>query len=78
MTDVRLVLAYLGLSLRELVYKFKEKTLKLFKLILLSKRVLFFGQKVERLSAYQYSLVSLIPELSQHLEDVGSPLIDTY
>jgi hypothetical protein len=37
---------------------------------------LFFGQKVERLSAYQYGLVSLIPELLRQIDDVGSPLLD--
>ncbi|KAJ3276187.1 late secretory pathway protein avl9 [Terramyces sp. JEL0728] len=43
-------------------------------------KILFFGHKVERLSAYQYSLVSLFPglsnltsELLRHLQDVGSP-----
>ncbi|KAJ3056596.1 late secretory pathway protein avl9 [Rhizophlyctis rosea] len=63
----------MGISLRELVYKFKQRTLQIFKLLLLEKRVLFFGQKVERLSAYQYSLVSLVPDLLRHLENVGSP-----
>ncbi|KAJ1562779.1 late secretory pathway protein avl9, partial [Cladochytrium tenue] len=64
---------YTGISLREVVNKFKQKTLQLFKLLLLEKRVLFFGQKVERLSSYQYGLVSLVPELLRSLQDVGSP-----
>eukprot|EP00842_Homolaphlyctis_polyrhiza_P005943 jgi/Hompol1/634/HPOL_004247-RA len=67
---------HMGISLRELIYKFRQKTLQLVKLLLLGKRILFFGQKVERLSAYQYGLISLIPELLRHLEDVGSPAID--
>ncbi|KAI8914635.1 transport protein Avl9-domain-containing protein [Gorgonomyces haynaldii] len=69
---------YMGFSLRELVYKFRLKTLQLVKLILLQKRILFFGHSVERLSAYQYALVSLIPELSRHLEDVGSPKLERH
>ncbi|KND03769.1 uncharacterized protein SPPG_01226 [Spizellomyces punctatus DAOM BR117] len=64
---------YMGISLRELVNKFKQKTLQLFKLLFLEKRILFFGSKVERLSAYQYSLVSLIPELLRGLRDAGAP-----
>lgn len=52
---------HMGVSLREFIFKFRQKALQLFKLLLLGKRVLFFGRKVERLSAYQYSLISLIP-----------------
>ncbi|KAJ3306091.1 Unconventional myosin-Ie, partial [Blyttiomyces sp. JEL0837] len=66
---------YPGISLRELVNRFKLKTLQLFKLMLLEKRVLFYGQKVERLSSYQYSLVSLVPDLLRCLQDVGSPVL---
>ena len=81
---------YMGLSLRELVFKFRQKTLQLFKLLLLGKRILFFGHKVERLSAYQYSLISLIPgsnvtignslyvELLRNLHDVGSPMLSNF
>ncbi|EGF77599.1 hypothetical protein BATDEDRAFT_91587 [Batrachochytrium dendrobatidis JAM81] len=58
---------YSGISLRELLFKFRHKTLQL---------ILVFGQKVERLSAYQYGLISLFPELLRHLEDVGSPELD--
>ncbi|KAI8899329.1 transport protein Avl9-domain-containing protein [Globomyces pollinis-pini] len=64
---------FMGVSLRELVFTFKAKTLQLFKLLLLGKRVLFFGHKVERLSAYQYGLISMVPELLRNLQDVGSP-----
>ncbi|KAI8924267.1 transport protein Avl9-domain-containing protein [Entophlyctis helioformis] len=67
---------YMGISLRELLFKFRHKTLQLLKLLILGKRVLFFGQKVERLSGYQYGLISLVPELLRHLEDVGSPALD--
>ncbi|KAI8913023.1 transport protein Avl9-domain-containing protein [Powellomyces hirtus] len=64
---------YMGISLRELIYKFRQKTLQLYKLLFLEKRILFFGQKVERLSAYQYSLISLIPDMLRNLQDAGSP-----
>ena len=66
----------MGISLREIIHQLKQKTLVLLKLLLLEKRILFFGQKVERLSAYQYGLVSLVPELLRHLEDVGAPFLE--
>lgn len=69
---------FLGISLREMVHKFKDKTLKLLKLILLEKRLLFFGHKVESIASFQYGLVSLIPELFRHLEDVASPSLDWF
>ncbi|KAJ3346488.1 late secretory pathway protein avl9 [Entophlyctis luteolus] len=64
-----------SISLRELVNKFKQKTLQLLKLLLLEKRVLFYGPKVEPLSSYQYSLISLMPDLLRHLHDVGAPTL---
>ncbi|KAI8588358.1 transport protein Avl9-domain-containing protein [Geranomyces variabilis] len=64
---------YMGISLRELIHKFRQKTLQLYKLLFLEKRILFFGSKVERLSAYQYSLISLIPDMLRNLQDAGSP-----
>lgn len=65
-----------GISLREIVIRFRRSTLQIFKLLLLGKRVLFFGHKVERLSAYQYGFISMVPQLQMHLEDVGSPLLE--
>ncbi|KAK9703210.1 hypothetical protein K7432_010851 [Basidiobolus ranarum] len=64
---------YLGISLQGLVRKFKSKTLVLFKLLLLEKRVMFYGHPVENLCAFQYALVSLIPGLLSHLQECGSP-----
>ena len=61
-----------------MIHSFKHKMLMLFKCLLLEKRILFFGQKVERLSCYQYGLVSLIPELLRNIEDVGSPFLDNF
>ncbi|KAG0022305.1 late secretory pathway protein avl9 [Entomortierella chlamydospora] len=67
----------MGTSLRELVKKFKYKVLVLLKLLLLEKRVIFFGYPVETLCTYQYSLISLIPGLLKSLQDTGSPLLDS-
>ncbi|KAF9539404.1 late secretory pathway protein avl9 [Mortierella hygrophila] len=67
----------MGTSLRELVKKFKYKVLVLLKLLLLEKRVIFFGYPVETLCTYQYSLMSLVPGLLKSLQDTGSPLLDS-
>ncbi|KAF9916595.1 late secretory pathway protein avl9 [Lobosporangium transversale] len=67
----------MGTSLGELVKKFKYKVLVLLKLLLLEKRVIFFGYPVETLCTYQYSLISLIPGLLKSLQDTGSPLLDS-
>ncbi|KAF8318471.1 hypothetical protein DL93DRAFT_2054522 [Clavulina sp. PMI_390] len=58
---------------RELVYTFRHRTLMLLKLLMLQKKVMFYGHPVERLCTYQYSLISLIPGLMMALEDCGSP-----
>ncbi|KAF9315655.1 late secretory pathway protein avl9 [Podila horticola] len=67
----------MGTSLRELVKKFKYKVLVLLKLLLLERRVIFFGYPVETLCTYQYSLMSLVPGLLKALQDTGSPLLDS-
>ncbi|TPX42420.1 hypothetical protein SeMB42_g05127, partial [Synchytrium endobioticum] len=66
---------YMGISLREMIFKFRTKLLQLFKLFLLEKRILFFGARVEKVCLYQYGLVGLIPELLRNLRDVGSPAL---
>ncbi|KAI9244452.1 transport protein Avl9-domain-containing protein [Sporodiniella umbellata] len=68
---------YMGTCLRELVYMFKSKTLTMLKLLLLEKRILFYGYPVERLCTFQYSLISLVPGLLRNLKDSGSPELDT-
>lgn len=68
---------YMGTSLRELIYKWRFKTLMLVKLLLLQRKIMFFGYPVERLCTYQYSLISLIPDLLFNLADAGSPALDT-
>lgn len=50
-----------GTSLRELVHKFRHRTLVLLKMLLLQKRIMLYGYPVEMLCTYQYSLVSLVP-----------------
>ncbi|KAI7852856.1 AVL9/DENND6 domain-containing protein [Circinella umbellata] len=68
---------YMGTSLRELIHKFKSKTLILLKLLLLEKRILFYGYPVERLCTFEYSLMSLVPGLLRSLQDSGDPELDT-
>ncbi|KAL8278586.1 hypothetical protein RQP46_009078 [Phenoliferia psychrophenolica] len=69
---------YMGTSLRELVHKFRFKTLMLLKLLMLQRRTMFYAAHtpIESLCTFQYSLVSLIPSLLTHLEDSASPKLD--
>ncbi|GAA5967954.1 hypothetical protein JCM3765_005558 [Sporobolomyces pararoseus] len=68
---------YMGTFLRELVYKFRFKTLMLLKLLMLQRRVLFYSTTttVEQLCTFQYSLVALIPLLLTSLQDSASPTL---
>ncbi|RDW76694.1 putative Avl9 protein [Aspergillus mulundensis] len=68
----------LGLSLREMIHDYKYQTLVLFKALLLQPKMLFFGSRCERLCMIQFSLVSLIPGLMNHLQDCADPSFDTY
>ncbi|KKK20989.1 hypothetical protein ARAM_000629 [Aspergillus rambellii] len=68
----------LGLSLREMIHEFKYQTLVLFKALLLQPKMLFFGTRCERLCMIQFSLISLIPGLMNHLQDCADPAFDTY
>ncbi|KAJ5158318.1 Late secretory pathway protein AVL9 [Penicillium coprophilum] len=68
----------LGLSLREMIHEFKFQTLVLFKALLLQPKMLFFGTRCERLCMIQFSLISLIPGLLNHLQDCADPAFDTY
>lgn len=69
---------YVGMSLRELVYRLRSKVLVLLKALLLEKRIIFFSNDTELLCASQFSLVSLIPALMDYLDDCGSPLLCKY
>lgn len=71
--ELREGVMYMGTSLRELIFKFRFKTLMLVKLLLLQKRIMFFGYPVEKLCVYEYTLVSLIPGLLLSLSDCSSP-----
>ncbi|CBQ68417.1 conserved hypothetical protein [Sporisorium reilianum SRZ2] len=77
MSHDRETVMYMGTSLRELVHKWRFKTLMLVKLLLLQRRVMFFGYPVEQLCNYQYSLVSLLPGLLLSLHDAGDPNLHT-
>ena len=54
---------YVGLSARDFVIHFKQRSLVLFKLILLEKKVLFFKSPVRELSSHILTLLSLFPGL---------------
>ncbi|CAO1622135.1 unnamed protein product [Sympodiomycopsis kandeliae] len=71
--ELREGVMYMGTSLRELIFKFRFKTLILVKLLLLQKRIMFFGYPVEKLCVFEYTLVSLIPGLLLSLSDCSSP-----
>ncbi|KAL0579872.1 hypothetical protein V5O48_002119 [Marasmius crinis-equi] len=64
---------YMGTSLRSLVQTFRHRTLILVKALMIQRRIMFTSHPVERLCTFQYSLVSLLPDLLQTLDDCGSP-----
>ncbi|KAG5370097.1 Late secretory pathway protein [Yarrowia sp. C11] len=68
----------IGMSLCELVSRLKQKLVVVFKALLLEKRVLFYASSTELLCTSQFSLVSLIPNLINNLQDCGSPLLHSY
>lgn len=69
---------FVGLSLREIVHAWREKTLVLFKAVLLQPRLLFFSTHCESLCLLQFSLVSLIPGLINALDDCADPSYNSY
>lgn len=69
---------YVGMSLRELIYRLRSRVLTLLKALLLEKKIIFFSNNTEVLCSSQFSLVSLIPALMNHLEDCGSPLLSKF
>lgn len=69
---------YVGMSLRELIFHMKNNVLVLLKALLLEKRIIFYSKNTENLCSSQFSLVSLIPALLEHLEDSCSPLLNKY
>ncbi|KAK6507532.1 late secretory pathway protein avl9 [Arthrobotrys musiformis] len=70
---------YLGLSLREFIYRFRHNALVLFKCALLQPKMLFFSSKsCEKLCMTQFALVSLIPGLLEKLQDASDPELNDY
>ncbi|EME85417.1 uncharacterized protein MYCFIDRAFT_60285 [Pseudocercospora fijiensis CIRAD86] len=69
---------FFGLSLRELIHKFKWQTLVLLKCLLLQQKILFFGSHCERVCQLQFSLISLIPGLVRSLRDCADPSMNRY
>ncbi|XP_055351708.1 late secretory pathway protein AVL9 homolog [Paramacrobiotus metropolitanus] len=57
---------FVGLSVRDLVLRFKHRILVLFKLLLLEKKVLVHSSPVKILSSSILTLVSLFPEMVEH------------
>lgn len=69
---------YVGMSLRELIFRLRSNVLVLFKALLLEKKIIFHSSNTEVLCASQFSLVSLVPALLEHLEDCTSPLLNKF
>ncbi len=55
-------------SLIPFIVKFKHKTLLIVKLLLLQRKLLFFGSNTREVCSWQYSLLSLFPLLLNHLD----------
>ncbi|CDO95852.1 unnamed protein product [Kluyveromyces dobzhanskii CBS 2104] len=69
---------YVGLNLKKTIYHLRKEVLVILKSILLEKKVLFYGNDVEELCNTQFAFISMIPCLLSHVQDCGSPLLDTY
>lgn len=63
---------YAGLCLQEPVMMYKRDLLVIFKALLLEKKIIFFSKDLQKLCNYQYSLLSLIPNLMLNLGTCGS------
>ncbi|CCG83353.1 Putative uncharacterized protein [Taphrina deformans PYCC 5710] len=64
---------FTGMPIRSLIHDFKWKVVVLLKALLLEKRILYFGTNIEQLCTAQYSVLSLLPGLLEHLEFCGDP-----
>lgn len=69
---------YVGMSIRELIFRLGNNVLILLKALLLEKKIIFYSRSTEVLCASQFSLVSLVPALMEHLEDCCSPLLHKF
>ncbi|ODV97917.1 hypothetical protein PACTADRAFT_47750 [Pachysolen tannophilus NRRL Y-2460] len=63
---------YMGLNLKELILNYKRDLLIIFKALMLEKRILIFSKNLLKLSNYQFSILSLIPNLMLNLHDCGA------
>ncbi|KAJ9069668.1 hypothetical protein DSO57_1016144 [Entomophthora muscae] len=66
-------LFYSGLPLPQFVTLFQEKSLVLVKLLLLQRKVLFYGTTMEKVGKFQFSLLCLIGDISRFLNHSGDP-----
>lgn len=67
-----------GINVRDFVYRFGANVMVIFKALLMEKRILFYAADTDLLCTFQFALISLIPNLLNHLEDCGSPLLSNY
>lgn len=68
---------YVNLHLRDSVATFKTDFLRIFKCLLLEKKVMVFSNtNLELLTQFQNNLISLFPGLMGHLDLLGCPLSD--
>ncbi|KAI9290882.1 hypothetical protein K502DRAFT_321955 [Neoconidiobolus thromboides FSU 785] len=74
--DVDDDILYSGLPIPEFIKKFGENSLKLLKLLLLQKKVLFYGTMMEKVGLYQFCLLSLLGDTMRHL--AGSASVEYY
>lgn len=77
-TKVEEHVMHVSMSLRELIFRLRNNVLILLKALLLEKKIIFHSTNTEVLCASQFSLVSLIPALMDHLEDCSSPMLHKF
>lgn len=64
---------YMGIHLQNLLLTFKRDLLVLLKALLLERKIIVYGNHVERICNLQFGLISLIPDLIFHLDNSISP-----
>jgi len=67
-----------GMNLQRFVHDFGEQVLVILKAVLLECKILFYANDTDVLGTTQFALISLIPNLINHLQDSGSPLLSSY
>lgn len=68
---------FVNLNLKQTIMKFKANFLVIFKALLLEKKVLVFSNNnLEMLTQFQNNLISMFPNLINHLDYSGCPLSD--